>query len=367
MLAEVVICTHFRSYLRGAQFTLRMDHSSLRWLQKFRNSDGMLARWYMLLGQFSVTFEYRTGAQHSNADGMSRQCGQCIRPGCLLTSPDSRVDDLDSTTAMLNQPFACSEMGDSMDADLLLELSGETWVAATYIDKLNTDLPPTGSDWDFVAASRQDVTLTTVCKWVQSGAAPAWLEFVGLSAELRCWRLQVGNLSVDTEGRLWRRRAHPAMSSQLVVPVSEHQDLIRRFHDSLFAGHLGVSYWTTYCILDRVYWPGLRQDVRSYLASCAVYLARKSPCPRRAPMGHVELGHRWDRVAMDRLDMSVTTPKGNRYVLVMVDCFSRWRRRVRCLIKWLWLLLMRFFSILFAGSECRLLYIRIRAGSSRTI
>ena len=27
---------------------------------------------------------------------------------------------------------------------------------------------------------------------------------------------------------------------------------------------------------------------------------------------------------MDFLDMSVTTPKGNRYLLVMVDCFSRW-------------------------------------------
>ena len=35
MLAAVVMCTHFRSYLRGSQFTLRTDHSSLRWLQKF--------------------------------------------------------------------------------------------------------------------------------------------------------------------------------------------------------------------------------------------------------------------------------------------------------------------------------------------
>ena len=32
MLAAVVMCTHFRSYLRGSQFTLRTDHSSLRWL-----------------------------------------------------------------------------------------------------------------------------------------------------------------------------------------------------------------------------------------------------------------------------------------------------------------------------------------------
>ena len=41
-------------------------------------------------------------------------------------------------------------------------------------------------------------------------------------------------------------------------------------------------------------------------------------------MGHVEVGHRWERVAMDLLDMSVTTARGNRCVLVMVDCFSRW-------------------------------------------
>ena len=41
-------------------------------------------------------------------------------------------------------------------------------------------------------------------------------------------------------------------------------------------------------------------------------------------MGHVEVGHRWERVAMDLLDMLVTTTRGNRYVLIMVDCFSRW-------------------------------------------
>ena len=75
---------------------------------------------------------------------------------------------------------------------------------------------------------------------------------------------------------------------------------------------------------SRVYWPGLRQDVRTYLASCTVCLACKSSCLRRAPMGHVAVGHRWDRVAMDLLDLSVTSAKGNLYVLVMVDCFSRW-------------------------------------------
>ena len=63
---------------------------------------------------------------------------------------------------------------------------------------------------------------------------------------------------------------------------------------------------------------------RSYLDSCSVCLAHKSLCSRRALMGHVSVGHRWDPVAMDILDMSVATVKGNRYVLVIGDCFSRW-------------------------------------------
>ena len=210
MLAAVVMCTHFRSYLRGAQFTLRTDHCSLRWLQKFCNGDGMLARWYMLLGQFSVTFEYRPGIQHANADGMSRQYGQCDRPDCPVSSSDSRVNDVDTTTVLLDQPFASSEMGDSMDADLLPELSGETWVVTTLLEELTADLPPAGSNLDLIVASLQDATLTTVSEWVQSGAAPAWSECSGLSPELWCWRLQFGNLSVDMEGRLWRRRAPPS-------------------------------------------------------------------------------------------------------------------------------------------------------------
>ena len=77
----------------------------------------MLARWYLLLGQFSVTFEYRPGAQHANADGMSRQCGQCQRPDCPVSASDSQVADRDVPQVLEEQHFASSEMGESMDTD----------------------------------------------------------------------------------------------------------------------------------------------------------------------------------------------------------------------------------------------------------
>ena len=258
----------------------------------------MLARWYLLLGQFSVTFEYRPGALHSNADGMSRQCGQCRRPDSPVSAADIPMIDNDTQSLLVDQPFATSEMGDSMDADLLPEGSGETWVASALLDELTNDLPAPGVGDNLVSDTASDKILQTVRSWVDSGLAPPWRECAGLSPELRSWRLQVGNIKIDSEGRLWRRRSPPAVGSQLVIPVLKRREFIREFHDSLFAGHMGITR-TVYRLLDRVYWPGLRGDVQTYIKSCTVCIARKSPCPRKIPMGHVEVGHRWDRVAMD--------------------------------------------------------------------
>ena len=182
---------------------------------------------------------------------MSRQCGQCQRPDCTVSATDSPVPDAEPETGLVDQPFASSEMGESMDADLLPELSGETWVASALLEEFTADLLPAGANLDLIAASRQDATLSTVREWIQSESIPVWAECAGLSPELRCWRLQVGNLSIDTDGRLWLRRAPPSVGSQLVVPQSERRSMIRRFHDSLFAGHLGIS-WTVFHLQTRV-------------------------------------------------------------------------------------------------------------------
>ena len=53
-------------------------------------------------------------------------------------------------------------MGDSMDADLLPELSGETWVVSALLEELTADLPTVGSDIYLITASRDDRTLGTV-------------------------------------------------------------------------------------------------------------------------------------------------------------------------------------------------------------
>ena len=72
MLAAVAMCIQFQSYLRGAKFTLRTDHKSLVWLHRFKDTEGMMARWLHALQQFHVSIIHRPGDDHGNADGLSR-------------------------------------------------------------------------------------------------------------------------------------------------------------------------------------------------------------------------------------------------------------------------------------------------------
>ena len=94
-------------------------------------------------------------------------------------------------------------------------------MAATYLDKMTSDRPPSGSDPDLIVSSRMDKTLTIVREWVRAGSPPSWSDCAGLSPELWLWHLQFGNLSIDSDDRLWCHRAPPAVALQLVVPTGE--------------------------------------------------------------------------------------------------------------------------------------------------
>ena len=71
MLAAVSMCIQFRSYLRGAKFTLHTDHKSLVWLHCFKDTKGMMARLLHTLQQFQFSIVHRAGSDQCNADGRS--------------------------------------------------------------------------------------------------------------------------------------------------------------------------------------------------------------------------------------------------------------------------------------------------------
>jgi len=88
LLAVVLACKHFRSYLYGRKFTVRTDHASLVWLHRRREPSQQVARWLEILSEFSFRIEHRAGRHHGNADGLSRvQCADC-RKCALIVEKD---------------------------------------------------------------------------------------------------------------------------------------------------------------------------------------------------------------------------------------------------------------------------------------
>ena len=78
LLAVVYFVQYFKHFMLGRKFTVRTDHSSLRWIRNFKNPEGQTARWIEILETYDFDIIHRPGIRHSNADAMSRlPCKQC--------------------------------------------------------------------------------------------------------------------------------------------------------------------------------------------------------------------------------------------------------------------------------------------------
>jgi len=276
LLAVVHFIRHFKTYLYGRHFKVRTDHSSLRWLMSFKEPEGQLARWLEQLSEYDFMIEHRPGTRHANADGLSRlPCN-----GCKYCSKRT------------------------------------VGLSAIRLD----------SGVHFGEIQRQDATLSRVISWVETQQRPAWEEVSGASAEVKAlWgAYKLLELSDRILVRVWLDRSGKPVKSFIVVPYSWRSEVLKQCHDGAAGGHLGVDK-TLSKVRQRYYWPGMRDDIRDYCATCSVCAQHKSPKQkRRAKLQGITAGEAGELVALDILGPLTKTEEGNAYILVIGDHFTKW-------------------------------------------
>ncbi|UYV84587.1 hypothetical protein LAZ67_X002728, partial [Cordylochernes scorpioides] len=125
------------------------------------------------------------------------------------------------------------------------------------------------------------------------------------------------NTFVKIDNTLYRKNYDPMGKPWLlVVPRHLRQELLKNFHDSPTAGHLGFT--KTYDrIRKKYYWPGMYRTVRKYVAHC-------SDCQRRKHQPQLPSGHlqpipvpevAFEKVVMDLLGRFPTSEGGNRWII----------------------------------------------------
>jgi hypothetical protein len=88
---------------------------------------------------------------------------------------------------------------------------------------------------------------------------------------------------------------------QVILPMSERRTTLGMNHDNKSSGFFGVRK-TLQKIRQMCYWPGLQDDVRTFIAGC--YKCNRGKAPRRnkrAPMKITILGAPIERIATDIL------------------------------------------------------------------
>ena len=139
------------------------------------------------------------------------------------------------------------------------------------------------------------------------------------------WRVRK-SLEVK-EGLLIRRhklKAGLQAIDQIVLPRCLREPVLECLHDSEFAGHFGEQK-TLARVKLRYYWPGYMEDVGEWCKTCDVCQRRKNPKSRNvAPLTSIDAGKGpFEHIALDLLKLPLTE-RGNQYLLVIEDFFSKW-------------------------------------------
>jgi hypothetical protein len=93
-----------RYYLLGRPFHLETDHRALQWLERMRDTNSRVTRWYLSLQPYRITVTYRPGATNRVADFLSRipeagAEGVSMEPG--LEGPFPSKDNVKTLTLRL--------------------------------------------------------------------------------------------------------------------------------------------------------------------------------------------------------------------------------------------------------------------------
>ena len=280
MLALVWAIKHFRPYLYGRRFTVRTDHASLRWLQSFHEPEGQVARWLECLSEYDFEVVHRPGTKHTNADALSRMpCPQC----------------------QLSFPQVCT-----MQSDI--------WLPCWTLDELAEE-------------QRQDSSIGQVIQWMENDSIPRVFP-KHLSSHTQALWAQSSYLVLQN-GVLYRRWEDVPCKGlhrrlQLVLPPTLVPVLLEALHSSIRGGHFGTSK-TLAKVHERFYWVGQRKDVAAWCSGCLSCASRKPPPAKlRAPLQLEPAVRPLQRVAMDIMGPLPETSRGNKYILVIADYFTKW-------------------------------------------
>ena len=348
LLSVVAFTRYFRHYLIGqSKFYVRTDHSSLAWLTRFKEPQGQLARWLEELAQYNMEILHRKGQKHIDADSLSRipdnldpcdcySAGEKLQDlpckGCKFCERAHKqwsrfLTDVDDIVPLSrNQHSAKFDVHIVNDMNKLIKDGGSTEVFTVQHPRDTIDFTSSlgFTSEELSTLQWRDPNLLPIMMYARDGTelSQQELELHGPAVQSmwlcrKYFLLRDGVLHYRWLGRSDREYV-------LVVPKSTVDLVISLCHDDKTAGHLSHEK-TLFRLKQRFFWYNMSLQCLLYCRGCEVCnRSKKLHQKNKAPMQSYQVGYPGLRIHMDILGPFVTSSDGNKYVLTIVDQFSKW-------------------------------------------
>jgi hypothetical protein len=128
--------------------------------------------------------------------------------------------------------------------------------------------------------------------------------------------------------RAWQSVDGKAVTMLLVLPKCRVKEVLQEIHGGTSGAHFGVNK-TLGKIRERFYRVNARDDIESWCRKCATCAGSKRPRKRsRGLMKQNNVGALFEKIAFDIAGPFPVTDSDNKYIMVVMDYFSKWSEAV---------------------------------------
>lgn len=312
-LALVEAIKTFKAYLTGSKFTVYTDNITVRWLENNRDAQGRLGRWALFLQQYKYDIMHRPGRQNQVADGLSRR-------EYPVDEPQQNDDDL---------PVIGFLQPEGQRLEYNFEYAFERKIPEIVAIEVNKDdytddvtLPNRERLWKLQSECED---YKDMIKYKKNGTLPEDTDHA------RKITIEGQQYEIDNDILIYlyhnRNRGLPPgqrLVKQLCIPRKFRRDILYAYHDCIAGGgHQGTER-TVEALRTKYFWPNMWTDVHNYIKTCETCQQSKdSKHQKPVPLHPLPIEDVFARWHMDFLELPAT-PDKYRYVLLMVDSYSKW-------------------------------------------
>jgi transposase InsO family protein/predicted aspartyl protease len=349
----------FKPYLLGRSFTLRTDHSALKYLMTAKDVSAVQARHLDFLAQFKgMDIQHRPGTSHGNGDSLSRRPDRPAKVDDLtgngeparateagVDGPRDEGDTTSSKRAKQSGQANRKRRGILRRAAAAANEEGTTGMEETC-RKVQTRLAAKQASGaavrrkliknDFILGMNEALEALDGCDLRDEQLKDDVLkEIIRLKSMVKLDNIETFKVVCPSEkeyARVWSdlrlvdglllRVVNNREEGQVVMPAQLRRRFVEACHAE--AGHMGQAK-TIERVKRRCYFPGWKRLTIDTCRDCGLCAERcRGAPPRQGPMQTLEVGSPMERVQLDLVGPNPLTSRQNQWILTMVDSFSRY-------------------------------------------